>query len=150
MAQATELAALKDSYAQLLGVCDRLETIADHLPSMVPPAECGRVADAVVDVVRMCHSLEDRVLLPMLLASDRAEIHLAAERLRQEHVFDHQAAHEIKEALEDLVAGRSALSPDATGYMFRSFFESVRRHVHAELDIIALMSDAAAHKDTLQ
>lgn len=141
MAQGDELNALKECYSRLLDICDRLEAIADGLPGNLPLADCRWVAAHVVEEVTRSHALEERVLLPMLLASDRKEIRLAAGRLRQEHEFDNQAAIEIEEGLADLVAGGNTLSPDATGYLLRSFFESMRRHVYAELDLISLMKD---------
>ena len=66
--------------------------------------------------------------------------HLAI-RLRQEHAFDSATALEIQDALTALATGTPALSADATGYLLRAFFESLRRHVHAEQDLIILIND---------
>lgn len=46
---------------------------------------------------------------------------------------------EIEETLLDWAGGVPGLSPDAIGYLLRSFFESVRRHVHTEQDLLLLL-----------
>lgn len=143
MTQDVALDALKHCYERLLDACDMLEQIADGLPGSVPLAQCNRLVGSLVKVVADTHVLENQVLLPMLLASERPEMRLAAERLRQEHDYDDQVAIEVEEALVDLVSGRSVLSPDATGYLLRSFFESIRRHVFAEMDLLSLIGDIA-------
>lgn len=132
---------LRDCYSRLLDICDLLEGIADGLPNDVPRAQCQVLASSVADQLRATHAVENRVLLPLLLASEHAGLRNAANRLRQEHEFDDQAVMEVEEALHDLILGKSVLSPDATGYLLRSFFESVRRHVHAEQDLLFLLED---------
>lgn len=136
-----DLNSLRDRYSRLLDICNLLEGIADGLPNDVPRTQCQMLASSVVEQVRATHAIEDRVLMPLLLASDNAGLRTAADRLRQEHEFDDQAAMEVEEALNDLLLGRSIMSPDATGYLLRSFFESVRRHVHAEQDLLHLLED---------
>ncbi|MCP8885455.1 hemerythrin domain-containing protein [Devosia sp. XJ19-1] len=136
-----DLNCLRDRYSRLLDICNLLESIADGLPNDVPRKQCQVLASSMVEQLRATHAIEDRVLMPLLLASDNAGLRMAAERLRQEHEFDDQAAMEVEEALNDLLLGRSIMSPDATGYLLRSFFESVRRHVHAEQDLLHLLED---------
>lgn len=143
MTQDVALDALKNCYERLLEACDMLELIADGLPGSVPLALCNRLVVSLVRLVTETHVQENQVLLPMLLASERAEMRQAAERLRQEHDYDDQVAIEVEEALVDLVSGRSVLSPDATGYLLRSFFESIRRHVYAEMDLLSLIVNVA-------
>lgn len=139
--QDADLNGLRDCYSRLLEICDLLEGIADGLPNDIPQAQCQLLARNVVQQLQTTHAIEDQVLIPRLLTSDLPGLRHAAERLKQEHEFDNQAAMEIEEALNDLIAGRTVLSPDATGYLFRSFFESVRRHVHAEQDLLYLLED---------
>jgi hemerythrin-like domain-containing protein len=143
MTQDTDLTGLRDCYSRLLDICTSLEEVADGLPGNVPIAPCQMLARTVAEQLVTTHAREGRVLMPRLLASGRAGLQRVAERLRQEHDFDHQAAMEIEEALRDLIWGRSVLSPDAIGYMLRSFFESVRRHVYAEQDLLELLEDIA-------
>ena len=136
-----DLNSLKDCYSRLLDICDLLESIADGLPNDIPRTQCQMLASSVVDQLRATHAIEDRVLMPLLLASEKFGLRTSAQRLRHEHEFDDQAAQEVQEALHDLLMGKSLLSPDATGYLLRSFFESVRRHVHAEQDLLCLLED---------
>lgn len=133
--------ALDQCYQRLLATCDALESLADALPGPVSADQCQKLADDAITLVAETHRLEEQVLLPLLATSTRRELYKVAERLRQEHAFDSQAALEIEEALTGLVSGRPILSADATGYLLRSFFESVRRHVHAEQDLLMLITD---------
>lgn len=137
----SELDGLRECYSRLLDICNLLEGVADGLPNDIPRAQCQLLANSVVKQLRATHALEDRVLIPLLLASEHAGLRQAAERLRQEQTVDDQAALEIEETLNDLMQGKSVLSADATGYLLRSFFESVRRHVHAERDLLDLLED---------
>jgi hemerythrin-like domain-containing protein len=137
----SDLKDLRQCYSRLLEFCDLLEGIADGLPNDFPRAHCQMLASSVADLLRATHVVEDRVLMPLLLASDHNGLRMAAERLRQEHEFDDQAAMEVEEALNDLLLGRSIMSPDATGYLLRSFFESVRRHVNAEQNLLYFLED---------
>ena len=136
-----DFTSLRDCYSRLLDICNLLEGIADGLPNDVPRRQCRLLASSVVEQLKATHAFEERVLMPRLMASDNTGLRLAAARLRQEHEFDDQAAREIEEALHDLLGGRRMMSPDATGYLLRSFFESVRRHVHAEQDLLYLLED---------
>ena len=137
----SDLKDLRERYSRLLEFCDLLEGIADGLPNDFSRAHCQMLASSVAALVLTTHVIEDQVLMPLLLASDHTGLRMAAERLRQEHEFDDQAAMEVEEALHDLLLGRSRMSPDATGYLLRSFFESVRRHVSAEQDLLCLLED---------
>lgn len=142
-------AVLQACYEDLLCVCDELEAIADGLPGNVSNALCSRVAGDVITVLNQTHRIESQVLLPILDTSPRPEVRHLASRLRQEHDFDGQAAMEIEEALLALGLGKSKLSADALGYLLRSFFESVRRHVHSEQDLILLLKDLPAKPESL-
>ena len=144
-----DLQALRDCYGRLLDICSLLEGIADGLPNDVPQNQCRMLAESVADELRATHTIENRVLMPLLLASEHASLRQAATRLQQEHEFDDQAAMEVEEALNGLILGRNALSPDATGYLLRSFFESVRRHVYAEQDLLSLLEDEGPAKRPL-
>jgi hypothetical protein len=129
--------ALELSYQGLLDLCDLLEVIADGLPD-ADGRLCIGTADALEPLVAATHVLEEEVLFPMLAASNRSELKHTMARLRREHLSDSYTAEEVSEALHSLVAGRPALSPDAIGYLLRSFFEGMRRHVRGELELIRL------------
>lgn len=128
---------LELNYRSLLDLCDALEAIADSLP--YPDAHlCLATADALEMLVEETHELEEEVLFPILVASRRPELGQTMQRLRREHLSDSDTAGEVSETLQSFVAGRSALSPDAVGYLLRSFFDSMRRHVHGEIELLRL------------
>ena len=127
----------EQNYQRLLDLCDALEVIADSLPH--PDTRlCLATADALEPLVEEIHSLEESALFPVLMASGRPELEQIVVRLRQEHVTDSGTAGEVSEALHALIAGQSPLSPDAVGYLLRAFFDSMRRHVHSETELLRL------------
>ena len=133
---------LEQNYQKLLDLCDTLESIADSLPH--PDARlCLSAADALEPLIEEIHSLEEYALFPVLMASGRLELEQTVVRLRQEHITDSGTAGEVSEALQALVAGSSPLSPDAVGYLLRAFFDSMRRHVHGEIELLRLFLPAA-------
>lgn len=135
---------LEQNYQRLLDLCDVLEAIADSLPH--PDGRlCMATADALEPLVEQTHGLEEYALFPALMASGRPELEQTAARLRREHLYDSDMASEVSEALRDLVSGRSTLSPDAAGYLLRSFFASMRRHVHGELELLQLFPGKTTH-----
>lgn len=131
--------ALNRCYADLLSICDRLEAVADGLPNNVPAGHCTRLAAEIVDLLARTHREEEAILLPLLATSPRPELRQLARRLREEHDYDDDAVVEVREALLAVAAAEPLHSPDATGYLLRSFFESLRRHVRAEQDLLAIL-----------
>lgn len=128
---------LEKSYQQLLDLCDVLEAIADSLPH--PDAGlCLATADALEPLVELTHRQEEDVLFPILAASSRPELNQTVARLRREHLSDMATAGEVTDALRGVASSSSPLSPDAVGYLLRSFFDSMRRHVYGELELIQL------------
>ena len=128
---------LERIYQQLLDLCDVLEAIADSLPH--PDAGlCITTADALEPLVELTHVLEEDVLFPILVASSRPELNQTVARLRREHLSDMATAGEVSDALRAVASSSSPLSPDAVGYLLRSFFDSMRRHVYGELELIQL------------
>jgi len=132
------LEALEQTYGELLALCDGLETVADSLPHAVTPRMCLTLAASLEPMVARTHRLEEETLFPLLEASQGRQWGPTLARLRAEHLADQSATAEVSEALHDLGSGRSALSPDAMGYLLRSFFDSMRRHVQSEQELIAM------------
>lgn len=128
-------ALLERNYRKLLEACDGLEAIADSLPR--PDLRvCVATAETLEPLVDATHRIEEAVLFPLLTASGRPELLETMTRLRREHLVDSSTAGEVSEALQQLAVGQSGLSPDATGYLLRSFFDSMRRHIHGELELL--------------
>lgn len=132
-------AALQRCYGQLLQLCDQLEDIADRLPGRVTAAETKALAKAILAGLADTHAEEELALLPALAMSPKPELRRLAQRLRQEYDADTQSALELAEVLVSLNGRQPLLSPDATGYLLRAFFESVRRHVRSEQDLLILL-----------
>jgi hypothetical protein len=141
MTQASALDPLNRCYDKLIALCDDLELVADCLPDRAPPALCQRLSCEVVSTLMRAHLCEEELLLPLLAGSPRPELRHLAGRLRKEHEFDSGVALEVEELLASLAIGRATLSPDAMGYMLRSFFESMRRHIRSEQDLLVLIND---------
>lgn len=131
---------LTATYQQMLGMCDTLEAIADSLPDHHPRHRCQDVSDRLEALVEATHRLEEDTLFPALVAANRPGLTVTVARLRQEHRADSSAAGEVSEVLRSLASGRAELSRDAVGYLLRAFFDAMRRHVRAELELIALFA----------
>lgn len=128
---------LEHSQQRLLELCDTLGAIADTLPH--PNARlCIATADALEPMVELTHGLEEDVLFPVLAASGRPELHPTVGRPRREHLSDMASADEVSDAQRAVASSSSPLSPDAVGHLLRSFFDSMRRHVYGELELIQL------------
>jgi hemerythrin-like domain-containing protein len=134
-----EMDALYRSYDHMLDICNRLENIADSLPAHINATSCAALAIELPEALQRTHDEEERALLPILSVSKLPELRNVASRLRREHALDQVNAMEIRETLLALASNRLTLSGDAAGYQLRAFFESLRRHVSAEQDILALL-----------
>ncbi|GEM_PF-366844 len=134
-----EMDALYRSYSRMLDICNRLENIADSLPAQFDARSCAALAVELPMALQQTHAEEERILLPLLSISKLPEMRNLASRLRREHGLDQANVMEIQDTLLALAENRLTLSVDATGYQLRSFFESLRRHVSAEQDILALL-----------
>ncbi|HEX7075223.1 MAG TPA: hemerythrin domain-containing protein [Hyphomicrobiaceae bacterium] len=121
-----------------LELCSALEAIADGLPSLVDRNTCLRVAEALLPAFQMAHAFEEEAVYPTFSAeafcSEERQKTLA--RLRVEHVEDEALAEEITERLLPIGYGSGVENPEALGFMLRTFFRSVRRHVAFEREYI--------------
>ena len=141
----SRVAALEQSYDELLALCDALEAVADGLPYAVNARVCLGLSASLEPLLARTHGLEEAVLFPLLAASQNPQLSQTLERLRQEHLADHSTAAEVGECLHDLGAGRPTVSADAIGYLLRSFFESMRRHVQSERELLAMARPGDDH-----
>ena len=131
--------ALEQSYGELLALCDALEAVADSLPHTINARTCTKLSDAAEPVIARVHRVEEEALFPLLATSQKPQLSRTLARLREEHLTDHSVAAEVSEALHGLGTGQSKLSADAVGYLLRSFFESMRRHVQGVHELIAMV-----------
>jgi hypothetical protein len=139
MSTGPTLASLLECHDRVIAACDALETIADALPDRVPPGQCERALRETGAALRQMHETESRVLVPLLTKAQRPELRKIADDLVQAHLVDSESLIEVEDVLTAFALGHPILSTDATGYMLRAFFESLRRHVGRERDLLALI-----------
>ena len=122
----------------LLVLCDELEALADSLPSGTDRQRCLHLARAVPPLVASSHAIEEELLFHPLscLAGRVPDMPSTLERLRFEHHSDLCFAEELNDMLLAFGRGDELMTADAVGYMLRAFFESVRRHVAFEKEIL--------------
>lgn len=128
------ITAIEIDHACQLELCNILEAIADDLPEI---ADRDR-ATVAMDVLRRGMAgharLEDELLFPLLRQRCDAAPELLGfiAQLEQEHANDQEFAHEIAEALDDLVQSGRASNGEMLGYMLRGYFTAQRRHIEWE------------------
>ena len=136
--QREDIGLVAAAHARQLALCADLEAIADDLPSQVDRQRCLHLARAVCPTVANAQSLEERVVFPAMraLLPSMPELGQTLERLRWEHFEDMCFAEELHDALLAMGCGEPTLGAEAIGYMVRGFFESLRRHVAFEREIL--------------
>lgn len=129
---------LEACYGQIMSWCDLLEAIADSLPSHVDDRPIETITAGLVPLLQTTCELEERVVCSQLglIMTERERVR-AVEQRRAGRVLDMGAAQEVVSVLDEVQEGVCALSWDAVGYLLRSFFSSMRKHVQAQREIIA-------------
>lgn len=119
-----------------LGLCDKLEEIADSLPNSIDRHACTIAALALRYRVGVHHAVEEEALFPLLRARIGNDIVFTRTllRLQDEHRTDEGYCDEVLELLTSLSTGNPPENADAAGYLLRGFFESMRRHIAFEED----------------
>lgn len=138
MAYIHPIDALHRTHMDHARLCDQLELIADSLPGNVDGELCRTVVGMLSVEVPVHHRDEEEGLFPLLanraLPEDDIEIHL--DQLQAEHITDEGVASELIEFLPGLAEGKNLRDPDLCGYVLRCFFESYRRHLFWEQNLI--------------
>jgi hemerythrin-like domain-containing protein len=121
-----------------LALCTTLEAIADSLPDRVDRGVCVSTAKALAPLIDHAHRMEEDILFPTLRAAGLVTADLAAalERFKIEHAGDEFFAEELVDVLLSYGAGTPTQSAEATGYMLRGFFETLRRHIASEQELL--------------
>ena len=134
----SETAIVRRCHKALLLLCDALEALADSLPYGADRQRCLHLARAVYPLVASSQKVEEALLLAPLacLAAKLPDVPATLERLRFEHHSDLCFAEELNGVLLAFGRGEDLIAPDAVGYMLRAFFESVRRHVAFEKEVL--------------
>lgn len=127
---------VREAFDRQMVLCNRLEAIADSLPSRLDHHHCLETARLIGPLLRQAHAAEEMVLFPRIVAL-HAQGHAVVERLRVEHLEDECFGEEVQFELHQLGTRQPVLAPEATGYMLRGFFECLRRHVRHEMELLA-------------
>lgn len=129
---------MEDNHRALLALCDHLEKIADGLPDHVDRQDCLILSRALGPMIQRLQDFEEHEAFPALLSWStlHGEMNETIGRLKIEHQLDLCYAEDVQDMLHGLGEGRPSLSADAAGFMLRGFFESVRRHVAFEEQMI--------------
>ena len=130
-------------HREQIGLCKTLELIADALPNDIDPALCKAVAGSIHRVMTRVIQVEQEAL-PGDLAARGAkrvlDLTATVDRLLRENAEDLCYAEELQETLRELGDGRHTVSTDALGYMLRGFFESRRRRIELEREILSALA----------
>lgn len=135
---------LNAAYREQLELCDRLEEIADSLPTQFDRQRCIEAATTLGPMIRNQHRREEQVLFPWIALRNGVDkpLETTLARLTSEHFEDECFAEELADTLQRLGAGEP-VNTEALGYMLRGFFEGMRRHIAFEQDhlLAALTED---------
>lgn len=142
------LAMIARSHDRQMALCSDLEAVADGLPGNVNRQFCLHLARVICPTVAAAHEVEERILFPAVqsLSAMLPDLDATIERLRWEHFEDMCFAEDLHGALLSIGRGDLGASADAAGYMLRGFFESVRRHVAYEREMLAPLMKLALGK----
>lgn len=135
---------MAENHACLIAVCDALEAVADSLPNNVDRQQCLLLSRALGPLLFRTQELEEKQVFPALLRLERLELTGTIDRLRLEHQVDLCYAEEVQEMLKSYGEGRQEIAPDAAGFMLRGFFESMRRHIAFERELLAPLLELAS------
>jgi hypothetical protein len=138
---------ISEAHHSKLDLCDRMEAIADALPS-VDRLQCLQVGNRLVPLLREAHRYEEEDVFP---AFERAGgLGLMARiasvrRLKAEHVEDECAAQDLTELLLEIGHGGAIANPEALGFMLRAFFDTLRRHIAFEREhVVPIVAERGA------
>jgi hypothetical protein len=137
---------IAEAHHRKLDICDRIEAIADALPS-VDRILCLHVANELVPLLRAAHRYEEEEVFPIFERSGRFGLtaRLASvRRLKAEHVEDECAAQDLTEILMEIGHGGPLANPEALGFMLRAFFDTLRRHIAFEREHVVPMVATSA------
>lgn len=136
---------IEDDHAAQLELCRQLEEIADSLPDDVDAAQCQAVATmlhttmASVDQYFRTHLSKAAACEGMVLI----DLKRMTERLAQENRQDLDAAEDLADLLQAMAQNRARVPAEALGYMLRGFFQSRRRRIALEQELLdALKSES--------
>ncbi|MGV0910467.1 hemerythrin domain-containing protein [Martelella sp. FOR1707] len=125
--------ALSSTHGTIIGLCDALEAVADSLPGNIDRHSCQCLSETLMPLLKLAQQREERQVFPPLRRKGGAAAMF--DRLHQEHFEDLCFAEEASEALARLARGEE-VNTEATGYLLRGLFTTLRRHIVFEKDFL--------------
>lgn len=143
LAQGGPVVLMHHAHATKLALCDRLEAIADALPSNVSRSECEAVARSIGPLLESAHRFEEDAVFPLceVLSGHSLAVAGSLERLRAEHREDTSYGEEVAEALLQFGTDQRVLGAETLGFMLRGFFGALRRHIAFERDYVGMIAE---------
>ncbi|MFD1253619.1 MULTISPECIES: hemerythrin domain-containing protein [Devosia] len=138
----TRLGAVDQNHAAELELCRVLEEIADALPDEVDAALCIDAAKGLETVMAASAKSYREQLEPAMEANGGLhllDLNAMLARLRRESQLDIDHAEELQELLSAAAQRRQPVSAEALGYMLRGFFDSRRRRIALEQELLAAL-----------
>ena len=134
-------------HSDQIGLCKTLERIANSLPHDIDPELFREAAGSIDRVMTRVVEVEQEALAGQVATRDARRVGDLAptiERLLRENVEELSHAEELQETLKEFGAGQRTVSADALGYMLRGFFESRRRRIALEREVITALTESSA------
>lgn len=116
-------------------LCQRLEHLADSLPSKIDTLAATNLAKRLQSTLRRCHRLEEKIIFPVLLKTG-TDMGVILNRLRQEHQEDEDHANDVLDTIRAFVSAQDREDAERLGYMLRCLFVSLRRHLAFDCDYV--------------
>lgn len=135
-AGADPVGTMRSAHVAKLRLCETLEQVADALPDAVDRVLCLRVAAELAPFLRAVHRFEEQRIFPAYEAARALSAASPTARLRAEHFEDECFADDVTDTLLQIGRGGAVANPEATGFMLRGFFETLRRHIAFEAEHI--------------
>lgn len=139
--QGIDLVRLIGAHHRRAALCDRLEAVADALPTLPTPEKTAALCEELVDTVMRDECDELPYLEKMLLRGPDALADALLDHLRLRQSSDAAMAQELIAALRP-EAEEHRPAADALAYLLRCLFSGCRRAIdYEQLAIMALAGD---------
>ena len=114
-------------------ICDHLEQLADNLGGLTDRDACNALLHRLNNDLPL-YQQDEEALYEILSTHIQVDTSIVkcVELAKLEHEIHESYLFELSEPLTEISEGRKIRNTDAVGYMFRCFFEGIRRHLSWE------------------
>ncbi|MGH1420077.1 MAG: hemerythrin domain-containing protein [Hyphomicrobiaceae bacterium] len=139
------IVSMRDIHTSQIKLCEHLEEVADSLPKNINKQYCLHLARSIFPMIKSAHEIEEQEFFPILEKVKPEDVSLAAsiERLRYEHCEDECSAEDVTTVLFECGQYGAVKNPERAGYILRTFFAGVRRHIAFEREYLLPMAERA-------